>query len=71
MFLHIFLIRKQKQNDLQDPSVCPSAKLLYRISKDRIKIIDCGFFVSKIGIDTFKFGIDTPIARRFTKKKPN
>ena len=53
---YIFLIRKQKQNDIANDRrsvCCPSANLRYKATQDRIKIIDCVFFLYKIlGIET-------------------
>ena len=52
--VYIFLIRKQKRIDLANVrpyvclSVCPSAKLIYTKTHERLKIIKFGFFKVKV-----------------------
>ena len=71
MNVHIFLIRKQNQNDLDNvrPSVCPPARVLSTITQDRIEIIHCKFFL----FDRCILRIDTanPIVEWFMMLEQN
>ena len=60
----IYILDQEEKRKLFGKKVCPSAKLLYTKTQERVKITDCGLFCLKCVYWESN-------ARRLTKIKPN